>query len=279
MTNTFYADVAKYQRVVDASYPYPMLAFRADSGFDTDPNAEANWLYCQHAAGIKVAIGYVVFIPGASAEILSRLKLLFGQTAPAKLVVMVDMESGTGFAGPGNHSAEANTFITALVGWLGNRNRVIGYANKYDWASNWPGRPAWMRCVTAAYSATDPGTFGWQYYGGVANPHPAGYPTSCPPFGSAVDMNVIHLPIDQIVTALGLSPEDEMTPADLAEIKALLAAQAKTIETTIETKIQSALTNYEWDKTGTEPNAAVHLGAQLHALADNVAALVKKEGA
>lgn len=222
MANTFYPDIAKYQHVVTSAMPYPILAFRADSGFETDSNAQANWNYCVSTPSIRVAIAYVVFIPGASGQILTRIQTLFGATAPKKLVVMVDMESGGQFAGPGNHSVEADSFVNRLMNWVGSPKRVIGYANKYDWKDNWPQAPAGMRRVTAAYSASDPGTFGWQYYGGVQNPHPAGYPTTCAPFGSSVDMNVIHESIDNIVAIFDIEEEDEMQPADWTRLQQML---------------------------------------------------------
>jgi hypothetical protein len=222
MTDTFFVDISRWQSPVTSAYPYPILSFRADSGGSTDGNAAANWAYCKASAGIKVAIGYVVFIPGKRAAILQRVRNLFGP-APGKLVLMIDMESGTGFAGPGDHSTEANALLNDFAGYLGSRDRVIGYANSSDWSHGWPAAPSWLKRITAAYGTRDPGTFGWQYYGGVATyPSPAGYPRSCPPFGSNVDMNVIHQPIADIVAALGLgttpAAEDTLSAAEVQQI-------------------------------------------------------------
>lgn len=221
MTDTFFADISRYQHVIDSTYPGEMIAFRADSGFDTDPNAEANWAYCRTAAKIQAVIAYVVFIPGAVAETVGRVKHLFGPVCPAKVVFEVDDESGKGFAGPGDHSTELNQLVALLDAYSGAEARELEYGNRGDLAAGWSAAPGWLKRITAAYTGTDPKSFGWQYYGGVAsNPVPAGYPTSWPPFGSAVDMNVIHLPIDAIVAALGLAPEDDMTPADWTKINA-----------------------------------------------------------
>src|SRR5882757_6806201 len=104
---TFYADISQFQVVVDGTYPYPVLGFRADNGSRTDSNAAANWRYCEaHPTHIRVAIPYVVFKPGQSAAIMARLKNLFGNDCPPNIVPEIDMESGSGFAGPGNHSSE-----------------------------------------------------------------------------------------------------------------------------------------------------------------------------
>lgn len=234
MTDTFYADWSKYQTVVTDEYPCSIAAFRADSGYDVDPHAEANWAFCQHSPKIQLVIAYVVFIPGAGAEILGRLKHLFGAHAPAKLAVMIDMESGSGFAGPGNHSVQGQALADSLASWLGGKKRVCGYANHYDWATNWPTRAPWLKRVTASYGSDDPGTYGWQYSGGTATPAPVGYPRSCPPFGSAVDMNVIHKPIEDILTDFGITQEDDMSAADVTAINAhtdaALAAFAVKVE-------------------------------------------------
>lgn len=205
MADTFFSDISEFQVVADERYPHPVLAVRVDNGSRIDFNAAGNWRFCRTSDRIQVAIGYVVFLPGQAQAIFDRVKAFFGDKAPSKLAMMIDMESGLGFAGPGDHSAGANELADLFAHWLGDRARVIGYANAFDWANNWPNRPDWLKRFTAAYSTIDPGTFGWQYYGGVPdNPSPDGYARSCPPFGSHVDMNVIHSPVDQIAAALGI---------------------------------------------------------------------------
>jgi len=174
-----------------------------------------------------------VFRPGQGHAIFDRVKTFFGGKAPAKLAVMIDMESGDQFAGPGDHSSGANELAELFAIWLGSRKRVIGYANGGDWANNWPTRPSWLKRFTAAYGTHDPGTFGWQYYGATSDPTLTGYPRSCPPFGSNVDMNVIHQPIGDIVTAFGLTKEFTMTPTEEAKIKAMIDARADRTEAMI----------------------------------------------
>jgi hypothetical protein len=237
VSDSFFADVSSWQPPVDSTYPFPVLSFRIDWGGGIDDNAAKNWAYVRDHDRMRCGIGYVVFKAGQADAIFNRVKGFFGGKAPAKLVVMIDMESGGEFAGGGDHSAGANHLAALFAGWLGDPARVIGYANRFDWQQCWPNPPAWLKRITAAYSTLDPGTFGWQYYGGVAtNPSPTGYPRSCPPFGSNVDMNVIHRSLSDVLAAFGfVTPPKEftMTPAEAASIKAMIDARADLAETKI----------------------------------------------
>jgi hypothetical protein len=220
MTDTFWADISTWQAVANDQYPHQVLAFRADFGTGTDGNAAANWRYCQSSLQIKAAIAYVVFKPDEVAGIVTRVKALFGAKCPPKLVFMIDMESGAEFAGGGDHSAQANALAIQLADYTGSQRRVLAYANRYDYQECWPAILPWLKKVTASYGTSDPGTWGWQYYGGVAaNPSPNGYPRSCAPFGGNVDMNVSHSNLAQLLTDLGLTtptptPEDDMAWTD-----------------------------------------------------------------
>ena len=213
-TRTVWADISSWQKPVTDAYTEPMLAFRADSGGSTDPNARANWAWCERTERLRVALAYVVGIPGQEQAIVARLRNLFGATPDAvKLALMLDAESGGGFAGPGNHSASFNKLDELVSLWLGDEDRVVGYANAPDWASVWPTRRANLKRVTANYGTTWPGTWAQQYYGGMNYPTPAGLPRTMAPFGTNVDLNVAHASIDTLVTQLGLG--DSMTPAQV----------------------------------------------------------------
>jgi len=221
---TFYADISQFQVVVDGTYPYPVLGFRADNGSRTDSNAAANWRYCEaHPTHIRVAIPYVVFKPGQSAAIMARLKNLFGNDCPPNIVPEIDMESGSGFAGPGNHSSEANALAAQLAAWTGNQKRVQGYANSPDWSGSWPTTPSWMKKRLAYYSSnpTPPGYYARQYFGALPYPSPAGYPRTCAPFGSYVDMNVTPRTITQIEADYGIGDAD--MPLDATDHSWLMA--------------------------------------------------------
>lgn len=211
----FFSDVSKYQsKPYDATYPYPVASFRFHSGTALDVLASANWSYLRGAitAGhIRVAVAYVVFIPGQLATVMAGIHALFGATCPTnRLALMIDMESGAGFAGPGNHSAEANQWAQAFATYTGTGSswaRVIGYANAGDWASNWPQRDARLKRITAAYNAKDPSPWGWQYAGGnPAYPVPPGYPRTAAPWSSTyIDMNVVNYTIDELEQQLEIT--------------------------------------------------------------------------
>lgn len=225
MTDTFYPDISKYQSVVSSSYDYPILCFRADSGYGTDAHAEANFNAARRNPKVKLCVAYVVYIKGANSAIMSRLHTLFGKACPAGLSFMIDMESGSGFAGPGNHSTEANELADLLAIYAGSRARVVGYANGSDWSGCWPTHPTWLKRITARYGTTDPKTYGWQYSDGSGKwPVPHGYPAP-----KGVDMNVIHKPIAEILTDFGAPTpeEDDMSAADVAAINAHIDATVK----------------------------------------------------
>lgn len=232
-TRTVWVDGSSYQRVVTDAYPEPMFAFRGDTGHGTDHNAAPNWAWCERTPRCQVALSYLVLIPGNEAEILARMRNLLGaHPDPGKLAVMVDMESGREFAGPGDHSASGNKMAELIAGWLGDQRRVVPYANRYDYTSNWPHMVSWLkpREITASYSAAWPGTWGQQYYGGMNFPTPAGLPRSMAPFGSNVDLNVAHASIATIRAQLGLGDWTDMATEAQVEA-AVTAAIAKALVT------------------------------------------------
>jgi hypothetical protein len=205
---TVWADVSKWQSLVDATYKEPMLMFRGDSGEATDSNASQNWSRCEARDDIQVIGAYCVEKPGEEVAIVNRMKNTFGaHPDPERFFAMEDMESATAFAGPGNHSDAGNKLAELLAEWLGNPLRVAAYANHYDYVENWPGIADWLkpRMITAAYTAAWPGTWAQQYYGGMNYPTPAGLPRSISPWGSNVDLNYTKRSIDQIKADLGLT--------------------------------------------------------------------------
>lgn len=244
---TFWADVSEYQPPIDGTYPYPKFGFRADTGSRLDVNARANWSYCvAHPDHIRVAVAYVVFKPGQSAAIMSRLRGAFGSICPPNMVPEIDMESGSGFAGPGNHSAEANDLMGQLAAWTGQQPQTQGYANGNDWAGNWPTPPAWMKRRLAAYSTspTPAGYYARQYYGALPYGSPAGWPRSCPPFGSYVDMNATERTIDQILTDYGIGGPVALDDSDKAWFTNLMQMQYQALTGT-ENSVFSGGTNIQ----------------------------------
>lgn len=216
-----WADISEYQTPVNSLYPYQQLTIRLDTGGRLDKHAQTNhtaWLKLKRTGFLS---GYMVFIPGQSAAILKRVQGAFGKQLEG-IAPMVDVEAGKGFAGPGNHSAEANDFVNELDSATGNIAREIGYANSPDWGSCWPSRGHLQHRVVADYSATmQPGYWAQQYYGGLNYPTPTGFPRACAPFGSWVDMNAAASATDTLLDDLGL---DWLSMANEAQVQA--AAQA-----------------------------------------------------
>lgn len=206
---TFWFDFSEYQSVINVSrYPFPVASFRVDSGWRTDNHAAANWKAIRAASKIQVAIAYVVCIPGQLDETLARVKRVLGAKCPAKVAFMIDMESGPGFAGPGNHSAEGNRWLAAFAKYGGSKKRVLAYANGYDFARCWPGLAAGYKKVVANYSSAEPsGTWwGWQYAGGDPRwPSAAGFPRVSAQWGSHIDCNVAYRTVTQVKADLGIS--------------------------------------------------------------------------
>lgn len=223
---SFHADISEFQPYYNSSYPYNGISFRVFNGNRVDYKAVGNWAAIQQdiASGkIKYVFPYVVFMPGKLGATIAGLQAVFGASPPPtiKIAPMNDMESGAGFAGPGNHSAEANQWMLSITNWLNNAKKKLGYANAGDWASCWPQFPGDMFRVCAAYNAKDPGLYCWQYAGGNQNyPIPAGYPRSVSPFGTYVDINVIKRTPDQIAADFGMAD----LPQDQGEIDMFLIA-------------------------------------------------------
>jgi hypothetical protein len=289
--DTFFSDISYFQNVVNGSYPYPMLCFRADSGSFTDANAAANWHYCATNPSIQLAVAYVVYLPGQESNILARVRQLFGATCPAKLAFMIDMESGGGFAGPGNHSAGANHLFNLLAEYAGSAKRVMGYANHYDWINNWPSPPLGMKRATAAYTTSDPGTYQWQYYGGDSRwVSPQGYPRGSNPFGTNVDMNVIHKPISEILVDFGITGTDWFDMASkndlLAAVQqanaALEAKVLKSVHGELHAAFRAVLTGqdsgYGWTKKNMPLLVAkgASVFARLHAMEGRLGSLITR---
>lgn len=209
-----WVDASEFQVIVNSTYPYPVFAFRLDTGYRLDNHATANHKAGTTISHIEALIGYAVFIPGQGKAILNRIKNAFG--SQPDFAIMTDMESGAGFAGPGNHSSEANDFVAQLEAWTKDAQRELGYANDPDWRGNWPNPPSWMHKVIAHYgSDLVPGYFAQQYYGGLNYPTPAGLPRACKPFGSWVDLNTAAMSISALQDSLGLDWLSMATKADV----------------------------------------------------------------
>lgn len=217
----FFADTSEYQPAYNSSYPYPVASFRFFSGYRVDNHATQNWGYHRSAIAsgrTKLVRAYAVFVPGQRAAFQAALKAVFGQAVPSnRIVVVIDMESGPDFAGPGDHSVEANQWAADAAAWTGDWRRVDPYGNVPDLASCWPRMdPRLQKHHVARYDDNPPSNFyAWQYYGALPFPSPPGAPRSCPPFGGYVDMNVIYSSISDIEADYGITAaEADMTPEE-----------------------------------------------------------------
>lgn len=209
----YYADVSEFQQPYNSSYAYPIREFRCDSGNREDKNCLANWQDTQRALSngtCELVFIYPVFVPGNNNAIMSRIKNRFGSTTPTnRLAALIDMESGSNFAGPGDHSVEANALASMLADYTGEPVDMVrshGYGNLGDLASNWPHILPQIMQHRAAYNAINPGGFAWQYQGGnTSYPAPTGAPRSFAPFGTYVDGNLIFDTLDNIKIKLGIT--------------------------------------------------------------------------
>lgn len=212
---SYWADVSEFQVPVDDSYPYRMIAVRSNDGTYRDHNWTANIEWCRRAADvgrIDCFIAYCVYRENWQ-ETLDTFAVQVGTPHP-KMVAMVDVESWDGQI-VADQSASANALVAGLARLLGEPRRVIGYGNVADLTALWPGAPAGLRLVVAAYSSVDPahpGQIAWQYTDGTG--HGSG-PQGAPPFG-ACDMNTSALSTAEVATELGVGDRRPTAPAPIA---------------------------------------------------------------
>lgn len=228
---TFACDVSYFQHLADDSYPHPWLIFRAADGTFIDPNCAANYRWAKAAARAGKLVGYTAYIvyePGV--DLLAQLKKALGNKPDEFLTVMIDVERWGGKI-TGNHSPEINREADRIAAWLGDRKRVLVYANSGDFAALFPKRDRWLHLILADYTAVPPHlqhvlahAIGWQYTDGSGNyPAPDGYPTSSAPFGHC-DHNVFpnHTPT-QLAAALGVGTNGATMSITDGDAKTLFA--------------------------------------------------------
>ncbi|WP_182359742.1 hypothetical protein [Tomitella gaofuii] len=190
--DTVFADVSGYQRPVDDSYPHRVLSIKSNDGTIRDPNFPENYRWMRDAldAGrLEFGIVYFFWRPNWRTCVSVQQSMIeaAGGLHP-RIVCMIDVESDR--SQYGDHSAGINGAFGLLAQWLGDRRRVIGYANAGDFQSMWPDRPAGLRVIGAGYPVDPrlPGEIAHQYTDGRLGGIP-GYPMGAPPFGPC-DMNL-----------------------------------------------------------------------------------------
>lgn len=247
-------DVSEWQRAVSNSYPHRWLIFRACDGSYTDKRAPANlkWALAARTPRRRVRTAlrkttlidgftvYVVYRPGQNATILATLDRL---GVPRDCVVMIDVESWSG-AIRGNHSTEINALADKLAARQGSRDRVWGYANRGDYASIWPTRPAWLGLIVASYGGSKPASpgpgpmVGWQYTNGQWDV--PGLPNSSKPFG--------HCDHNQLYIETAPIKEDDVSAQDVLD--ALASDKGKAL-------LRSAIMDAPLSREPNDPKYAV----------------------
>ncbi|QIS13578.1 hypothetical protein [Nocardia arthritidis] len=197
--DTLFADVSYFQAPVDDSYPYRILSFRSNDGTFQDPNFAANYAWATGAADsgrLACFIVYLYWRPNWLDTARTHQDMVLAAAGPhPRMITMIDVESG---GNPGGDQSDGiNRAYWHLADWLGDRRRVIGYANRGDLFGMWGDRPEGLRLIGAGYGHDPrlPGQIAHQYTDGSG--YGGGLPEGCPPFGNC-DMN----------SADGLSPED-----------------------------------------------------------------------
>lgn len=192
ITDTLYADVSEFQSPVTSAYTdagYQVLCIRSNDGDYIDGNFAQNYQWCVQAVSsgaLKFFMVYYYWRPGGTG-ISTHRQLVSAQGGPHPLMVsMMDVESG-GNPG-GDQSAQLNSEYDQLGSWLGNPQRVIGYANTGDFYSMWASPPSTLHVVAAGYGSSPslPNQIVHQYTDG--NGYGGGLPEGAPPWANC-DMN------------------------------------------------------------------------------------------
>jgi hypothetical protein len=217
VTDTLFADVSEFQSPVTDAYlqaGYQVLSIRSNDGTYQDHKFAANYQWCVNAveAGqLKFFMVYYYWRPGGTG-CNTHMQMVNAQGGPhPKMVSMIDVESGGN--GSGDVSGQLNSEYAQLGQWLGDQNRVIGYANTGDYYAMWPSPPAGLKIIAAGYGANPRLTnqIAHQYtdgngFGGGALPEGA------PPWSNC-DMNSADgLSVDAFANLLGVGGAPAPTP-------------------------------------------------------------------
>lgn len=194
VTDTLFADVSYFQAKVNNSYTdagYQVLSIRSNDGTFRDTNFADNYDWCAKAVDDGRMVFFIVYFywrPG-SGDIDTHMDMVNAQGGPhPRMVTMVDLESG-GNPG-GDQSAELDDEYNRLAAWLGNTQRVIGYANVSDRKQMWQFTPPGIPFILAGYGANpiDTGVVKVAHQYTDGNGYGGGLPEGAPPFGNC-DMN------------------------------------------------------------------------------------------
>jgi hypothetical protein len=229
-SDTLFADVSEFQTPVDDSYwqatftagngvsgPFRWLSIRSNDGDHQDANFPTNYARAVQALNDGRADGLIVYYywrPGETG-LDTHMSMVTAAGGPhPHMVSMMDIESG------GNPSGDESTVLddeyAKLQAWLGNPDRVIGYANLGDERTMWQFKPQHVPFILAGYGSnpTDPGVFkiAHQYTDGTGYGAASGLPDGAPPFGKC-DMNSADgFTSAQLALALGITTTNATPP-------------------------------------------------------------------
>lgn len=208
MTDTQWADFSEFQVILNDSYPYRVVSFRANDGTYDDRHFAANMAAAKamlKAGRLDLVMVYAVYEPDRG-NWADNLISLIGEPFP-QLCVMLDVESWGGLI-YGDHSADINAGYAQIAKWLNHGGKgVLGYGNVSDLNNLWRSKPDGCRLVVAAYG------FNPAYPGKIA--HQYSDNARIAPFGT-VDINSADgLSVAELAAALGVVMG---TPADVPPV-------------------------------------------------------------
>lgn len=248
--DTLFADVSEFQAQVTDAYAqatytdsgtwnFRWLSIRSNDGDHVDANFAANYAWCTAAVAKGWLNGFIVYYywrPGSDAVNNHMAQVNAAGGPHPSMVSMIDLESGDG--NPSSDvSSQVNSDYNTLAQWLGNEQRVIGYANLGDEQTMWQMKPEHIPMILAGYGSNpnDPNVFkiAHQYTDGSVGAD--GLPSGAPPFGNC-DMNSADgLSPSQLANALGVGtaptpiPTPAPAPAPPAPAQPLTGAQQQDI--------------------------------------------------
>lgn len=215
VTDTLFADVSEFQKVVDDSYPYKVLSIRVCDGTYQDHNFAQNYAWMRAALDsgqLTFGILYTYVRPSEWASNGQTMMAMIdanGGLHP-RVALMEDVESGGNPTG--DQSGPINNLHDLLAQYAGDPARVIGYGNVSDLNGLWPNKPAAIRLIIAGYGSNPdyPGKVAHQYTDGTG--FGDGLPEGASPFGNC-DMNSADgLDPDAFAAACGIGQETPVTP-------------------------------------------------------------------
>lgn len=202
-TRVKWADVSQYQSaIIDDSYPYPVVAFRASVANKRDEKFPANMQAARGmiAAGkLKKIIAYHFWVPGYDnvGTFLSAIKDS-GGVFP-ELAFMLDVEDGgTKWNIKGDQSTGANDFIKRVSDFFGNPSAACGYLNFRINQDLWKTLPHGLKLIVPSYTGVDKPP--WTPPGITAFGHQYADNENTPPFGPC-DINQARMSLADFLTA------------------------------------------------------------------------------